>query len=108
MSIGTVSNKRHLGTAGTFCSACDPFRMSAGRVFVVAEVAIVFVLLAISGLMMQSHERLLAIDPGCDARKLLTVRMAVQSAAWPATPCPVFTMRSLRGVAHAPELPVSR
>ena len=82
--------------------------MSAGRVLVVAEVALVLVLPASSGLMMQSLDRLLAIDPGFDARKLLTVRMAVQPAAWPATRFPVFTVRSLRGLAHAPELPVSR
>ena len=64
--------------------------MSAGRVLVVAEVALAPVLLASSGVMVQSHERLLAIDPGCDARKLLTVRMAVHPAAWPATRFPIF------------------
>ncbi|MEP6494306.1 MAG: ABC transporter permease [bacterium] len=47
------------------------------RLLVVAEVALALVLLAGSGLMIRSLTKLLAIDPGFDARNLLTVRLTV-------------------------------
>lgn len=51
---------------------------SAGRrLLVVAEVALALVLLAGSGLMIRSLTKLLAIDPGFDARNLLTARLTV-------------------------------
>jgi putative ABC transport system permease protein len=51
---------------------------SAGRrVLVVAEVALALVLLAGSGLMIRSLTKLLAVDPGFDARNLLTTRLTI-------------------------------
>lgn len=47
------------------------------RTLVVAEVALALVLLAGSGLMIRSLGKLLAVDPGFDARNVLTLRLAV-------------------------------
>jgi predicted permease len=58
-------------------------RLNARGALVIAEVALALVLLVGAGLMIRSFARLRGIDPGFDARGVLTLRVAQpRSAAW--------------------------
>ncbi|MGH9885298.1 MAG: ABC transporter permease, partial [bacterium] len=81
---------------------------SAGRrVLVVTEVALALVLLAGSGLMIRSLTKLLAIDPGFDARNVLTVRLTIPRGGLARDSMPAFyeqllqRIRAVPGVADA-------
>ncbi|MEJ7810812.1 MAG: ABC transporter permease, partial [Gemmatimonadaceae bacterium] len=58
-------------------------RHRARNALVVSQVALALVLLAGAGLMARSFSRLRAVDPGFDAARLLTVRLALPNAAYP-------------------------
>jgi predicted permease len=73
---------RQLGGAGV--TARGELRAFAARnLLVVAQVALAFVLLVGSGLMLRSLGRLLAIDAGMDARGVLTSRIALPPSTAP-------------------------
>jgi len=65
-------------------------RFTSRQLLVVTEVALALVLLAGSGLMIRSLGRLLGIDPGFDARNVLTLRLNVPSAAYVRDSMPAF------------------
>jgi predicted permease len=77
------------------------------RALVIAEVAMAMVLLAGSGLMIRSLAKLLAIDPGFDARPVLTVRLTVPGGSLARDSMPAFyvqlleRLRALPGVQDA-------
>jgi putative ABC transport system permease protein len=79
----------------------------ARRGLVMAEVALALVLLAGSGLMMRSLSKLLAVDPGFDARNVLTFRLSVPDGGIARDSLPGFytqlldRMRAIPGVADA-------
>jgi putative ABC transport system permease protein len=79
---------------------------AARRLLVVAEVALALVLLAGSGLMIRSLAKLLANDPGFDAKHLLTVRLTIPSGGLSRDSLPGFytqlldRLRALPGVTH--------
>jgi len=56
-------------------------RMSPVRFLVMSEVALALVLLAGSGLLIRSLGKLLAIDPGFDARQVLSVRLVIPTGS---------------------------
>ncbi len=58
--------------------------LNARNILVVAEIAVAFVLLVGSGLMLTSLSRLLHTDAGVDPRNLLTVRISLSDASPPA------------------------
>ena len=58
----------------------------ARRVFVVAEVALAFVLLVGAGLLVRSFARVMAIDPGFTVENRLTLRVVLPSARYPGAP----------------------
>jgi predicted permease len=58
-------------------------RHRAQSVFVVAEVALAFVLLAGAGLMIRALAKLWSIDPGFDSHNVLTFRLSLPPAASP-------------------------
>jgi predicted permease len=77
------------------------------RLLVVVEIALAVILLAGSGLMIRSLAKLLAIDPGFDARHVLTVRMSIPRGGITADSAPLFydqllaRVRAVPGVADA-------
>lgn len=60
------------------------------RVLVVVEVALALVLLAGSGLMLRSLAKMMAINPGFESGRLLTLRLAVPAGAVPRDSMPGF------------------
>lgn len=60
------------------------------QLLVVSEVALALVLLAGSGLMIRSLGNLLAIDPGFDARNVLTLRVSVPQAGFDSNAMPTL------------------
>jgi putative ABC transport system permease protein len=80
---------------------------AARRSLVVLEVALAIVLLAGSGLMIRSLAKLLAIDPGFDARHVLTLRLTVPPGTMARDSMPGFytqlldRIRAVPGVADA-------
>ena len=81
--------------------------LSARHLLVVAEVALAVVLLAGSGLMLRSLGKLLAIDPGFDARHVLTLRLTIPPGGMARDSLPAFyttmldRLRTLPGVTDA-------
>jgi putative ABC transport system permease protein len=85
--------------------------------FVVAEVALALVLLIGSGLMIRSFARLNAIDPGFDAKNLLTVKLQLPSSKYREDPQRkaffkqlterVQTLPGVRSVGAVSYLPIS-
>ncbi len=69
---------------------------------VVAEIALAAVLLAGSGLMLRSLGRLLALDPGIEARNVLSVRMAMPPSAFQPDSAVLFYAQVLDQVAQVP------
>lgn len=63
------------------------------QLLVVSEVALALVLLAGSGLMIRSLGKLLAIDPGFDARNVLTLRVSVPEAGFVRDAMPTLYMQ---------------
>jgi predicted permease len=72
------------------------------RVLVVSEVALAVVLLAGSGLMIRSLGNLLAVDPGFDASRVLTVRLTLPTGVFAPDSMPGFYDELLRSVAGVP------
>jgi predicted permease len=64
--------------------------LSGRRVLVVAEVALALMLLAGSGLMLRSLAKLLAVNPGFDARNVLSLRFNVPPGGVPRDSMPGF------------------
>ena len=83
-------------------------RVGASRRFlVVAEVALALVLLAGSGLMIRSLGRLLAVDPGFDARDVLTLRLSIPQGVLAPDSMPGFyeqLLAEIRGVPGVEEV----
>jgi predicted permease len=72
------------------------------RTLVVAEVALAFVLLAGSGLMIRSLGNLLAVNPGFDARDVLTLRLSVPAGEVAPDSMPGFYEQLQDGIAALP------
>jgi putative ABC transport system permease protein len=72
------------------------------RTLVVAEVALAFVLLAGSGLMIRSLGNLLAVNPGFDARDVLTLRLSVPAGEVAPDSMPGFYEQLQDGIAAVP------
>jgi predicted permease len=75
---------------------------TARRVLVVAEVALAFVLLAGSGLMIRSLGNLLAVDPGFDGRNVLTLRLSIPAGNVAPDSMPGFYDRLQQEIAGVP------
>ncbi len=76
--VGVLNEGRHGTTADS------PRRRGRG-VLIVAEIALAFVLLVASGLLMRSFFKLLAVDPGFDATNVLTAEMPISQDQHPDT-----------------------
>ena len=77
------------------------------RALVVAEVALALVLLAGSGLMIRSLGRLLSVDPGFDARDVLTLRLSIPQGVLAPDSMPGFyeqLLSEIRGVPGVAEV----
>ena len=71
------------------------------RILVVVEVAMALVLLVSSGLMIHSLSKLLSVDPGFDARNVLTVRLTIPPRGMAQDSMPAFhseVLARLRGL----------
>ena len=68
---------RELKDDGTPSPTRGGRRVSGRGVLAAAEIALALVLLAGSGLMLRSLGKLLAVDPGFDARQVLTLRLSI-------------------------------
>jgi predicted permease len=87
----------------------DVHRRGVGgrRVLVVVEVALAMILLAGSGLLIRSFDKLTAIDPGFDAQHVLTLRLTIPPRGAPEDSMPAFydellnRLRALPGVVDA-------
>jgi putative ABC transport system permease protein len=77
-------------------------RFGGRRALVVAEVALAIVLLAGSGLMVRSLAKLLAVDPGFDARGVLTAFVSVPQGALARDSQPVFYGQLVERLAALP------
>ena len=83
-------------------------RVRVRQTLVVSQVALAVVLVMGAGLMLKSFTRLLGIDPGFDARNVITMRLSAPAAFYP-NPADVnrfydrvlSEVRQLRGVQHA-------
>jgi len=73
------------------------------RALVVSQVALAFVLLFGAGLLLASFRRVLAVDPGFDARHVLTASVRMPSSRYPDDPAlDSFTNRALEAVRALP------
>jgi predicted permease len=78
-------------------------RHRAEGIFVVVEIGLAVILLAGSGLMMQSVWRLLQVDPGFNMRNVLTMQVAVSPKVMASPPAIQLAYRQLLGrVASTP------
>jgi len=75
---------------------------AARRSLVVAQVALAIVLLAGSGLMIRSLDKLLGIDPGFDGRNVLTLRLTVPPGVVAPDSMPGFYEGLERAIAAVP------
>ena len=82
-------------------------RAGGRRLLVVVEVALAMILLAGSGLLMRSFGNLMAIDPGFDAERVLTMRVTIPPSGMSDESMPAFysevlnRLRALPGVVDA-------
>ncbi|MGH9763734.1 MAG: FtsX-like permease family protein, partial [Blastocatellia bacterium] len=67
-----------------------PVQRRLRSLLVISEVLLVSVLLIAAGLMLKSFQRLLDIDPGFNAKDVLTARVALPAAGYPANKIAVF------------------
>jgi putative ABC transport system permease protein len=82
MQARTPSLTRALNEGGHGTTPTNPSRRAHG-VLVVAEIALAFVLLVASGLLMRSFFKLLDVDPGFTATNVLTARLPVRQEQHP-------------------------
>jgi predicted permease len=75
---------------------------SSRRTLVVVETALAVVLLAASGLMIRSLARLLQVDPGFDAERVLTLRLSMVPGTFAPDSMPGFSERLQEAVAAVP------
>lgn len=95
-SVDPLSSLRNDERAGTTRTG-DRRWQSA---FVVAEIAVVFVLLIGAGLMLASFQRIRYFDPGFPRDRLLTFRLAVPGSSYPGDERPIL-IRELTGALEA-------
>ncbi|HZT61099.1 MAG TPA: ABC transporter permease [Pyrinomonadaceae bacterium] len=69
---------------------------------VVSEVMLVFVLLIAAGLMLKSFRRLLAVSPGFDPAHVLTARVTLPAASYPAQKKTLFYHQLVAGLEQQP------
>src|SRR5204863_10120384 len=70
-------------------------------VLIVVEVALAFVLLVGSGLMMRSFFALMTVDPGLDATNILTMGLPIDATRFPDPTALHFYLRELRTAVEA-------
>jgi putative ABC transport system permease protein len=76
------------------------------RALVVVEIALAVVLLASGGLLLRSYSRLRDVNPGFDARGVITFQVALPSQRYPdAAHAAAFTDRLLAGLRARPGVP---
>jgi putative ABC transport system permease protein len=84
-------------------SSAGKQRSLARGAFVVAQMCLALVLLAGSGLLIRSFVRLVGVDPGFDARHLLTFKVSLPSSKYSTDPARLaFFQQLLARVAHRP------
>lgn len=89
IAVSAVTVVRSRGTSlsalltATGAAASGRTRSLTRRALVVVQVAAALVLLAAAGLLARSMARLMAVDPGFDAARALTFRMALPAATYP-------------------------
>jgi putative ABC transport system permease protein len=98
----------------TGASLTDSMKLTAGdgdvrhrgagarRVLVVVEVALAMLLLVGSGLLLRSFGKLVAIDPGFDARHVLTMRLTIPPSELSESSMPAFYTQLLERVRALP------
>jgi len=84
-------------------SSAGKQRSLARGAFVVAQMCLALVLLAGSGLLIRSFLRLVGVDPGFDARHLLTFKVSLPSSKYSTDPARLaFFQQLLARVSHLP------